>query len=317
MTFARGTEELRDGLWRLNEPLGSRLLSYYALRQDGGWLLWDAGLPGSITGRLDTGTWGGAVTGLIVSHADADHLGDAARLRERFPELSIRCHPADRAWIEDHDLLTAERYDHARSRYGYAYPDELLTALRGVCGDDFRVDATLDDGDTVDAAGVAWRVMHAPGHSPGHLCLWCEATGVLLLSDAALGRGAPDAAGRPSMPPTHQHVAPYLDTLDRLAALPVTTALPAHWEPLDGETFQRFIRESREVVYRDLATVEEAVRRGEATTFSGLMSVLNGRWSTWPESEDGHYFYALAGYLEHLEAAGAIRIDAEGKAEPA
>jgi glyoxylase-like metal-dependent hydrolase (beta-lactamase superfamily II) len=115
----RGAEEIRKGLWRLYEPFGGRMLAYYALRRPSGWTLVDAGLPGLVTKRLDEGTWQGPIDTIIVPHADADHLGDVANLKTRYPELTVCCHPADRTWIADHDLLAKERYDHARERLGF------------------------------------------------------------------------------------------------------------------------------------------------------------------------------------------------------
>ena len=305
---ARGAQEIRPGLWRLYESMGARFLAFYALRHDDGWCLFDGGLPDSVTGRLDEGSWQGPIRQVVVSHADADHLGDVARLKQHFPDLEVCCHPEDRPWVEDHDRLTQERYDHARQRFGYGYSSELLDALRQACGDDFQVDRTLQEGDTIGGADQQWQVLHMPGHSPGHVCLWCEKTGELLLGDAVLGRGPAGETGEPSMPPTHQFIGPYLNTLDRLAKLPVEVALPCHWTPMSGSAFKRFLQESREVVCRDLAFVEHYVRQVGEVSFEDVLGALNREWSTWPASEDAHYSYALAGTLEHLEAAGCLHI---------
>ena len=315
--FRRGTEEIRPGLWRLYEPLGERLLACYAMSSPQGWILFDAALPGSVTNRIAEGSWGGTFAEVIISHADADHLGDVAQLKRRFPALRVKCHSIDKPLIENHDRLTAQRYDYARERYGFGYPQATLDGLRAACGDDFKVDDVLHEGDRVDGAGQSWEVLHTPGHSAGHICLWNADRGELLLSDAVLGVGAPDVSGRSSMPPTHQNIEAYLATLDRLAQLPIKFALPAHWEPLAGEAFLAHIQLSREAVYRDLATVEELVFKNTSSSFSQLLEGLNSRWSVWPDSENDHYFYALCGYLDHLADRGVLQVTESGTVIPA
>ncbi len=287
------------GIHLFSDPLGDRRLNVYALEHDGAWALFDAGVPGTVTGRIERGDLTGAVTLLVVSHADADHLGDAAALRSLFPNLRLLCHTRDRYWVENHDALVRERYDHARPRYDYGYPAELLKELRRLCGADVRIDATLDEGACLRIGAREWRVLHVPGHSRGHLALWHESDGVLLFGDAVLGFGPPGGDGRASMPPTHQFIADYLRTIDRLASLPVKLALSGHWPPLDGALFRRLLQESRACVERDLEVVLDACS-GTAMHFADLIRVLNERFRSWSPLEDAGYSFALTGYLEYL-----------------
>jgi len=50
--------EIADGVVALEEQLGPRRLQQYALADAGGWLLFDAGIPGSVTSRLERGELG-------------------------------------------------------------------------------------------------------------------------------------------------------------------------------------------------------------------------------------------------------------------
>lgn len=294
------------GIYLLSDPLGDRRLNVYALEHDGAWALFDAGVPGTVTGCVERGDLTEGVTVLVVSHADADHLGDAAALRDLFPDMRILCHRGDRRWIENHDALVRERYDHARPRYGYGYPPDVLSALRRLCGSDVRVDAALEDGATLRIGSREWRVLHVPGHSPGHLALWHEPDGVLLLGDAVLGFGPPRGDGSASMPPTHQFIDDYLRTIDRLAGLPVRLALSGHWPPLDGALFGRLLRESRACVERDLEVVLDACS-GVSMRFADVIDVLNDHSRSWSLSEDAGYSFALAGYLERLTGQRRLR----------
>jgi glyoxylase-like metal-dependent hydrolase (beta-lactamase superfamily II) len=315
-------EVVAPGIMRLSTSMGPRRLACYLLDDGEACTIFDAGLPGTIVEWIDTGACVKPVTRLVISHADADHVGDAAGLRARFPMIEIQCHPLDRKWIEDHDLLVAERYGEARARFGFGGADEephspnpspkerglnfsavtrsleasVEDALRAMCGANVTVNGLLDDGDQLVIGARRWEVLHVPGHTRGHIALWDALGGVLLLGDAVLGFAIPSTDDRPSMPPTHRYIAEYLATIDRLMRMPVRLALSAHWPALDGAAFRVLLAQSRACVERDLATVVSTGRRA----FADLVRVLNERHRLWPPSEDGHYAFAAIGYLEHL-----------------
>jgi len=292
------------GITCFRQPMGARHLQFYALVDGDGFTLWDTALPGVVTGWQDTGQLG-RVDRAIISHADADHLGDTAALRTRNPRLQVLCHAADRHWIEFHAALATARYDHARAEHDFGYDAATLQGLHQACGPDFPIDATLADGDVLAIGGRQWTVLHVPGHSPGHLALWSSVDGILLASDAVLGFGPPTPAGIPSMPSTHQFIANYLATIARLAELPVALVLTAHWPFMTAQDFRGFLAQSRQRVTFDLETIITACRQGPQG-FADLVAILNERFRTWPESEDTHYMYALSGSLEYLMAQGAL-----------
>jgi glyoxylase-like metal-dependent hydrolase (beta-lactamase superfamily II) len=117
-------EVVAPGITRLSTSMGPRRLACYVLDDGEACTIFDAALPGTIVEWIDTGACVKPVTRLVISHADADHVGDAAGLRMRFPQIDVQCHPLDRRWIEDHDLLVAERYGEARARFGFRGADE-------------------------------------------------------------------------------------------------------------------------------------------------------------------------------------------------
>ena len=41
----------------------------------------------------------------------------------------------------------------------------------------------LSDGESIDIGGRRFRVLHTPGHSPGHMCFWEEERGYLFTGD--------------------------------------------------------------------------------------------------------------------------------------
>jgi glyoxylase-like metal-dependent hydrolase (beta-lactamase superfamily II) len=99
---------------------------------------------------------------------------------------------------------------------------------------------TLTDGDVVDLAGPRperWRVLHTPGHAPGHVCLHDAESGTLLVGDMVASEGTILIA------PRDGDMKAYLEQLDRLAGIDARVALPAHGEPVDRPTdlFRRYI----------------------------------------------------------------------------
>ena len=79
----------------------------------------------------------------------------------------------------------------------------------------------VQDNDVIDLGGRSIRILHTPGHSPGHLCFWEEDRGYLFTGDLVYKDTL--FAYYPSTDPES-----YLRSLERLAALPATKIFPAH-----------------------------------------------------------------------------------------
>lgn len=82
------------------------------------------------------------------------------------------------------------------------------------------------------------RVLHTPGHAPGHLCLLDEDAGTVIVGDMVASQGTI------LIEPRDGDMQVYLQQLDRLANLSAHVALPAHGEPIDDPTslFRYYIK---------------------------------------------------------------------------
>lgn len=304
-------EEVATGIHMITSPLGGRRLQFYALQDGNSVTLFDAGLPGSVTEWISQCKLRPTPSRIVISHADADHLGDGNALRRNFPDILVLAHSADQPWIESPQLLVQERYNCVQSKHGIGYSQSELFALVESCGGGVHVDETISESDELLIDSEPWTVLFVPGHSPGHIAIWNDHRHILLMGDAALGFGVPSYDGRLAMPPTHQFIEDYLATLKRLEQLDVEIALTGHWPPLDRSAFRRLVRDSQECVWRDLDFLRHQVRTRKFT-FAELMKTLNDRFRAWPEASDIHYFYALSGYLDYLKRRGEISIDTSG-----
>jgi glyoxylase-like metal-dependent hydrolase (beta-lactamase superfamily II) len=98
------------------------------------------------------------VLAVICTHGHASHVAAAIEVAER-DEAVVALHPKDRMlWRE-------------------AHPQD-------------QPDIEMEDGGVFEVADVALEVIHAPGHSPGSVCLYCEGLGVVF-SGHVLRAGGP------------------------------------------------------------------------------------------------------------------------------
>lgn len=200
----------------------------FLVESDDGLTLVDTGTTKEVGALLravaDAGRAPADISRIVLTHAHPDHVQAAPELRER-TGARVLVHHADAAW-----LALGHVPPEGRSGAGARNYDRLPAAR----WTPFQADDTLSDGDVVGGL----RVVHTPGHSPGHVALLHEPTGTLLVGDAVfrttrlgLGPGtfAADPAGQAA-------------SLARLPA-DVTAVGFGHGDPLTGvdvEAFQAF-----------------------------------------------------------------------------
>lgn len=79
----------------------------------------------------------------------------------------------------------------------------------------------IKDGDSIDIGGRSVKVLHTPGHSPGHMCFFEEERGYLFTGDLVYKDTL--FAYYPSTDPQA-----YLKSLEKLVKLPSEKVFPAH-----------------------------------------------------------------------------------------
>lgn len=115
---------------------------------------------------------------IVITHAHPDHVQGAAELRAR-TGAPILIHPQDEPW-----LMTGHVPRQGRSGRAGRLAD-LLPKLRWA---PFAADGTVADGDLLEGSD-GLRVIHTPGHSPGHIMLLHEPSSTLFTGDAVFNRG--------------------------------------------------------------------------------------------------------------------------------
>jgi len=240
--------EIAPGIRRIGEGL----VNVYLLEDAGRVTIVDGGVPGywkdlptelAAMGRsLDD------VRALILTHAHADHVGFAERIRrERAVPVSV--HPDDAA-------LARGEAKSARDERGPGYRGWSIRAIAG-----FAVFAlthgmtkvtpiaevgTFLDGATLDVPGAP-RVLHLPGHTAGSVAFHVPARDTLFMGDAFATRNVITGQRGPQFATMfnadHREAIASLDRLDGLAAGQV---LPGHGDAWTGglDEALRLVRES-------------------------------------------------------------------------
>jgi len=150
---------------------------------------------------IDPGTDAGSVLGVvgerevlavICTHGHASHIAAAVEVADR-DEAPIALHPRD-----------------------------LLQWRNAKAGDDPEID--MEDGGIFEVSDVSLEVIHAPGHTPGSVCLYSEELEVVFSGDVLLARGpAPHEGEFPDFPAQLSAIGEHLLTLDA-----ATRVLPGH-----------------------------------------------------------------------------------------
>jgi glyoxylase-like metal-dependent hydrolase (beta-lactamase superfamily II) len=90
----------------------------------------------------------------------------------------------------------------------------------------FKVDVVLHDGDLVDLSDVKLKVIHTPGHTPGSICLYDEASHILFTGDTVFEGGS---FGRTDIGGNEEHM---INSLEKLTKYDVTALYPGHGNPV-------------------------------------------------------------------------------------
>ena len=121
--------------------------------------------------------------------------------------------------------------------------DDIFTALPpgGYSSEAYQVTPApatrlLADGDVIDLGDRHFTVLHTPGHSPGSIALWEEATAILFSGDAVYDGPLVDDC-------YHSDIDAYRTTRGRLLAIPARVVHGGHFPSLDGARLRALIRQ--------------------------------------------------------------------------
>lgn len=297
---------LQDGVYwlRMALPMALDHINLYMLEDDDGWWIIDTGMAVGKTQEywqqiFDHHLEGKPIKAVIVTHMHPDHVGQAGWICDKwrvplymsFGEYyNARCFAKmnvdDLSWTSEAYFRSAGMddafYENFKTHFhGYA---SIVGAMPGAF-------IRLEENDELSIKGKKWRVIIGRGHSPEHVCLYCEELSILLSGDQVIPKITSNVSVMPAEPESNP-LKQWLHSLLMLKGLPADTlVLPAHNTPFRG-LHQRldYLIEHHE---DHLLALEEACV--EAKTAFELLPVLFTR-----ELDSSQITMALGECVAHL-----------------
>lgn len=123
------------------------------------------------------------LTDVMLTHQDIDHIGGLRGLKILNPGLKIWAHVLEKPYVEGEKKLV--KISPAVLENLKKMPEEISKGLLYVFENPptSPVDITVEDGQHLDICGGI-TVIHTPGHTPGHICLYLHASRTLIAGDA-------------------------------------------------------------------------------------------------------------------------------------
>jgi len=249
---------------------------------------------------------------VINSHSDLDHCGGNANFKRLSPHTLLTCGDADRALIEDPQVMYARRYDAYAAEHGLSYIPATRDWIMQMLGEPQPIDFTWRGGETL-RLGPDWSVeiRSVPGHSPGHLAIFDPRSRTALVADAAHGAGYQNLDGTWAMGPTYADVPAYLRTIATLRTWGAETMAGCHWPIARGPAaITAFLDETQQFVERaERVLLGELAQSSDGLTLGELINAAGPHLGKWPRGADLELVYALAGNMDHLESQGRVLAD--------
>lgn len=202
------------------------VVNAYFLTAGGEAVLVDTGREADIDGNAILDFWRELgeprMRGIVITHAHPDHIGAADRLRNEW-QVPVSMHPAEKVILER-------------------------------LGSTFEADVHLNDGQDIETPLGTATVLHTPGHSPGHICLHFEGSGLLISGDQVITNGTV-YVGEPFGSMTD-----YMQSMRRLLELRIGTLAPGHG-PIVENGWQRVL-DMHEYRFRREGELIMALRNG-------------------------------------------------------
>jgi glyoxylase-like metal-dependent hydrolase (beta-lactamase superfamily II) len=214
---------LAPGVWRLKEFPAPTVNCYLA--ED---VLIDAGRTWDRR-RIFAELEGRELSMLALTHVHPDHQGVAKDVCEA-RGIPLACHAGDVDAMEGRRPVQEASADNPVNR--------MIASIWQ--GPPYKVERVLEEGDEV----AGFRVVHAPGHSRGHVLFFRESDRVVICGDVI--RNMSYATGLPGIkepPPLFTYdVEENRRSIRRLAALEPSLILPGHGPAVtDIGAFERFV----------------------------------------------------------------------------
>ena len=227
-------QQVADGLYRL----GSKHHNFYVVRDGAKATIVDSGGSKNFQalerGLGELGLGLADVEVLVITHAHTDHMGSGRRVSKA--GVSVKGHEAEVPVLSGVRPISQIKPTHPALLKPAVWPFVVAMLRAGATGAVPIPDVeAVAHGEVLDVPGRP-RVVHTPGHTPGHAAYYLEERQILFSGDALCTR---NPLGGPTGPqllaaPLHADVELARRSLARLGALETDLVLPGHGAPWRG-----------------------------------------------------------------------------------
>jgi glyoxylase-like metal-dependent hydrolase (beta-lactamase superfamily II) len=169
--------------------IGDRPLYLLLTWDDENLVLIDAGLPNQADLIAKAISKAGFdvkdLTHIILTHQDVDHIGSVKELQKIAPNVKVLAHAEEAPYIDGRK--TPVKLAARLARYEELTEDEkeqVKSSQKFVDENRIPIDQELSDEQILPICGGI-EVVHTPGHTPGHICLFLHEGQIMVLGDSA------------------------------------------------------------------------------------------------------------------------------------
>lgn len=152
------------------------------------WVLVDTGMPGTAPAILELVIQAGIgqqyLSTILLTHNDIDHIGGLPTFKAKYPQLVVYAHDKDKAIINGKQPMVKVPLERLAGLLG-SLPEKTRSEFEStfIKPKGHNVNRSMADGETLPFAGGI-MVIHTPGHTPGHVCLYHVPSKTLIAGDA-------------------------------------------------------------------------------------------------------------------------------------
>jgi len=255
-----------------------------------------------------------SIRDIFITHSHTDHCSMAGLLQKRTPVKIHLSAIADNVYQHFHQgeiLIKAAKLFYAKHGMSPQEVDamvEEIDDIRSIFAP-FTADDYLEQNEVREFGDWKFEVIFTPGHAAGHVCFFFREEGILLAGDHILPYIAPSLSPN-IFDEIFQPLNSYLESLQIVENLPVTTIYPGH-----GNSLTNISERAAEIrAHHKLRkqAVLNSLNAQHKTTYSVSVEISKSaasRLDNWEKLMALNETYV---YLQELKREGAIQETIDG-----